>query len=322
MYSQLRGSRAEGLALRAMGDSVERFSSPEIKVVSTSTEESSTSSIGLFVLRIVLFILLESGFLALAGVCLSRPLLLLETLSDFSFAELKGAFTVVFIIWQSLSVALVKGIVIEVFGSEWRVQASRSGTIIARETDKVSTLTAGYRDLINHFFSTATGTFRLAFIVSLLLLGLGGLAPGSLGVSTVSVERRTIISVANLTVGDPDAGGNFFGPTSLVVQRAAAITRTEQVENSTFKYATQPNWIIPLPGANFTRGSNATGTVKYFTDLIHFDYSCLWKTPLPGKNDGSISDGDLDWGIYMSPTSQVTPDDSVFAAGGDQDSHS
>ncbi|KIJ43515.1 hypothetical protein M422DRAFT_253080 [Sphaerobolus stellatus SS14] len=179
---------------------------------------------------------------------------------------------------------------------------------------------AGYHEKIAYFFSKGSGAFRIAFIISLFLLAIGGLAPGSLGVSTVLIDKKTTIQVANLTMGCEQTvpipgpfSKTFFGPISLIIERAGKITTTEQIENTTFKYAMPSNWIIPTPGSNFMTDNNLTGSLTYFSDLVHFNYSCSWKIPLFGIDNGTISDGNVDWAIF--PTVGNTDVPTSYNAG-------
>ncbi|KIJ23789.1 hypothetical protein M422DRAFT_39456 [Sphaerobolus stellatus SS14] len=308
MYSPLKNYKPGHLA-----EPLDRFEQtwlkPELRVVKDYPQLGySPPPSWRFFLYISGFVILESLFLLLAAVCLPRPLILNKMLSDYSLPEVKGAFTILLIFWQTLSTVLVKSIVMDIFSSEWHEQAARSGVLIPRETDKVSTLTAGYREKITYFFSKGSGAFRIAFIISLFLLAIGGLAPGSLGVSTVLIDKKTTIRVAKLTMGYEQTV-DFSGPFSLILERAGKITTTEQTENTTFKYAMPSNWIIPTPGSNSMTDNNSTGSMTYFSDLVHFNYSCSWKIPLSGIDNGTISDGNVDWGIF------IAPDVTVYRAG-------
>ncbi|KIJ49183.1 hypothetical protein M422DRAFT_246988 [Sphaerobolus stellatus SS14] len=152
---------------------------------------------------------------------------------------------------------VVKSIVMNLFSSEWHIQAVRSGTVAPQETDKVSTLTADSMDSSAHFFSKGSGAFRLAFVILILLVALGGLAPRSLGISTVIIERNINMRIGNLTMGhgnlstQPLSLQAGMDPIVLLLDRAASIIRTEQIENTTFKYDTPSNWVIPTPASNF-----------------------------------------------------------------------
>ncbi|KIJ43528.1 hypothetical protein M422DRAFT_253104 [Sphaerobolus stellatus SS14] len=306
MYSPLKNYKP-GHLTEPLDRSEQTWLKPEIRVVKGYPQQGySAPPSWIFFLYLSGFVILESLFLLLAAVCLPRPLILNKMLSDYSLPEVKGASTILLISWQTLSIVLVKSIVMDIFSSEWHEQAARSGVLIPYETDKVSTLTAGYREKIAYFFSEGSGAFRIAFIISLFLLAIGGLAPGSLGVSTVLIDKKTTIQVANLTMGYEQTI-DFFGPFSLIVERAGKITTTEQIENTTFKYAMPSNWIIPTPGSDFMTDNDLTGSLTYFSDLVHFNYSCSWKIPLSGVDNGTISDGNVDWAIFPTVGSTDVP---------------
>jgi len=144
-----------------------------------------------FRIRLFLFFLMEASFIALASVCLARPLPL--TLG-FSESKIKGGFTVIFIIWHSLAVFAGGNITIDAFSREWSVQSEQ---IIPGTTDKVSTINSGWMDRTSHSISKhASGTFRLAFLASLSLMVLGQLAPGTISVSTITISVPTTVRVA------------------------------------------------------------------------------------------------------------------------------
>lgn len=126
-----------------------------------------------FLIRLIIFLLLEFGFIALASAALWKPIILHLS---FTVTEVKGAFTAITILWHTIAIYIVKDILLNVFSAEWMEQHRLSPNLPLQELDSVSRLTTGFFDQTGHFASKrATGPFRLGFISSFLLILLNGL---------------------------------------------------------------------------------------------------------------------------------------------------
>ncbi|KAF8998227.1 hypothetical protein BDQ17DRAFT_817853 [Cyathus striatus] len=243
-----------------------------------------------FFARLACFILLEAGFIALCAICLSNPYVL--SISTEALSETKAVVVLLSIIWQTLAIMLIQGVVTQVFSGEWHDCAERSGRLDP-STDKISRLTADIWDRISYFcIGNASSTYRIAFLVWMLSLALSGLAPGSISVGTVFVDRDETMDVARINPNHTLYFGLEYYP-----QRSTFITRMEQVEGATFKYPTQKNWVIPAPGGDSLLGrDSSSGQIRYATDLIHFDYTCAWESPkAPSGDYGYLSAGGSNW---------------------------
>ncbi|KAF8996966.1 hypothetical protein BDQ17DRAFT_1411559, partial [Cyathus striatus] len=240
--------------------------------------KTSTPADWTFGLRVLTFVLLEASFLVVAELALRHPLLLLP--SDLNLRTLKGGFTVISIIWHTLAIFTIQPLVTQVVSSEWYFVGSRTGVVRIGKDDTVSTLTADLVDHIRHTLSRrASKTYRGAMLLSMILVGLGGLGPGTIGVSTLLVNVTSSMDIADLShlkdVSSPLDTAN----TQFWMDRAERIIRTENIDGSTFGFVTQPNYVVPSPGQSFDLEQISQGIVSYRTDVVHFDYACEWQDP-------------------------------------------
>ncbi|KAF8983309.1 hypothetical protein BDQ17DRAFT_1437465 [Cyathus striatus] len=240
--------------------------------------KTSTPADWTFGLRVLTFVLLEASFLVVAQLALRHPLLLLP--SYLNLRTLKGGFTVISIIWHTLAIFTIQPLVTQVVSSEWYFVGSRTGVVRIGKDDTVSTLTADLVDHICHTLSRrASKTYRGAMLLSMILVGLGGLGPGTIGVSTLLVNVTSSMDIADLShlkdVSSPLDTAN----TQFWMDRAERIIRTENIDGSTFGFVTQPNYVVPSPGQSFDLEQISQGIVSYRTDVVHFDYACEWQDP-------------------------------------------
>jgi hypothetical protein len=259
-----------------------------------------------FPIRVIIFVLLEFGFIALISAALWRPIIL--PLS-FTITEVNGALTAVAILWHTLAIYVVKDILLNIFGAEWREQYYMSPSTALRELDSVSRLTTGIFDQIEHFASErATNVFRLSFISGLLLMLLNGLGPSTISVDFVPYEFPDSIQVANLTMvptGDP------FGIETLASYRANIITQLEMVENSR-NYGfniRQSNLLIPWPSDSVSENT----TIKYPSDVIKYNFNCTWEIPSKSRDNQAWIVNGREWIIYYPQLagSLIDPRESV-----------
>ena len=236
-----------------------------------------------FRIRLFLFFLMEASFIALASVCLARPLPL--TL-EFSESKIKGGFTVIFIIWHSLAVFSGGKITIDAFSREWSIQSEQ---IVPGTTDKVSTIKSGWIDRTSHSISKhASRAFRLAFLASLSLIVLGQLAPGTINVSTTIISVPTTVQIARQVSQINDDNAEQFITSSM---RANLITRLEKTEFTPFGFKLPANTLISLPPPP----NKFNGTLEYDTDMVEFRHNCRWEAP------SIVNDTDL----YISAAGQT-----------------
>jgi hypothetical protein len=260
-----------------------------------------------FPIRVTIFVLLESGFIVLASIASWQPIILHLSLT---ITEVKGALTVIAILWHSLAIYAVQDILVSIFSAEWSEQYWMSLGIGLRELDSVSRLTTGFFDQVRHFASKrATHPFRLSLISYLLLILLHGLGPSAISVNFVPYEFPQSILVANLTMVPTE---DQFGIDTLASYRANYITQLEMVEKSS-SYGfniRQPNVLIPWP----SDAVSANTTIKYQSDVIKYNFNCTWKVPSKSLDDHWlwVVDGHQ-WGIhYPLPTGGlIDPRESV-----------
>jgi len=206
-----------------------------------------------FRIRLLLFCLIEAGFIALASVCLARPLPLTLGFSD---SGVKGGLTVISIVWHSLAVFAGGKITIDAFSREWSVQLEQ---IVSGTTDRVSTINSGLLDRTLHCLSKhASSTFKLAFLASLTLMVLGQLAPGTM--STTMIAAPTIVQIGNLS--------DFFDART----RAALIIKQEKIGLAQFGLKLPANTLMSLPPSNKSHRA-----LEYNTDIVEFHHNCRWE---------------------------------------------
>ncbi|TFK39642.1 hypothetical protein BDQ12DRAFT_722479 [Crucibulum laeve] len=242
-----------------------------------------------FFFRIVGFVVMEVIFIGVALKCLYNPLVL--NLSRYSIPA-KGALTITFIIWQTLAVVCAQDIILHIFSDEWSAQLSSRGLLEPGITDQVSTLTSGMLQRIQFFFTGgATLLYRVALVAHLALLGLGGLAPGSMSVSYIILDTSMSLNVSELTISSrPDTDDS-----RLAIQRAAMVVHLEQMENISYGFDVEPpNSVFGWPPLS-TRNSNST--IRYPTSVVKFSHSCSWEvpTPYPGLNIPAWNVGGVSW---------------------------
>ena len=218
-----------------------------------------------FRIRLLLFFLIEAGFIALASVCLARPLPLMLGFSD---SKVKGGLTVISIIWHSLAVFAGVKIAIDAFSREWSVQLEH---MIPGTTDIVSTINSGLIDRTSHSVSKhASCTFRLAFLASLSLMVLGQLAPGTISITAIAVP--TAVQVAR-QISQINNGN--FQQFLTATTRANLIVRLERLEFIPFGFKLPANTLISLPPPSH----KFNGALEYNTDIVEFRHKCRWEAP-------------------------------------------
>jgi hypothetical protein len=160
-------------------------------------------------------------------------------------------------------------------------------------TDKVSTLNASVLDRVRHLFvGVASMSFRVAFIASITVTAINGLAPGTFITSSVPINRPITLPIGNLTLTTtrPSLDARQVFP----LQRAELVTRLERVEKDQFGYDVQPNWIVGWPPLDL----RLKGKVEYPSDGVRYQYECTWEPPVFQSGRWTTRRGT--WGIWTS----------------------
>lgn len=268
---------------------------------STSTLEdipySNRPTLRKLLTRLLGFILLELAFLLLVLFCTRKPILVDIPLS---LAEVKGGFTVIFILWHTLAIFLPSDALSFAFSSEWSLQHAKTGRLVPGTTDRVSRLTSGNDDRTRYFLTSyASMTFRCAFLAFLVSAALNSFAPGSLAVSKIIVTISIPMNVADIRMVNSSQSDDNENQMDFLQDRANSLVELERHEGSVFKYSMEPNWLMAWPDEN-TIDPSVVGNVVYPTDVVHFNYSCEWRVPEMGSDDGATTwnvDGHK-WEIY------------------------
>lgn len=264
----------------------------------------SHPSLQSLLIRLLGFITFEVAFLALVFVCSNGPIVVDIPLSS---AEVKGGFTVLFILWQALAISLLADVTSFAFSGEWRLQLTKTSLLIPGVTDRVSRLTSGIDDRTRYFFTQRPSiTFRVAFLTSLALTALNSFAPGTLSVSKVKTKVDTRVRVADLRLLTSSQGDDNDNNLSFLQGRTEDLTLMEHHEDSIFRYDMEPSWMMAWPDES-SFGADVVGNVEYPTDVIRFNYSCEWRVPEMSSNDGAttwVINGQS-WELWSDPLSDI-----------------
>ncbi|EKM76018.1 hypothetical protein AGABI1DRAFT_131736 [Agaricus bisporus var. burnettii JB137-S8] len=301
-FFYLRVWRIPPFKLEAIMNQIERRHDEKIKPQVGGTLRPKRLKRRELVVRISGFILLELAFLFLAFTCTRQPLLIdIPLKSD----EVRGGFIVLSILWQALAIFILSDINSFSFSSEWSLQYAKTGSLIPGTTDRVSRVTSGLDDKTRYFFTRLPSiTFRLTFVISLMLTALSSLAPGSLSVSNVKVAIDIPMEVADLRLVSASQSDENDNNLSFLEDRAYNVVDLEQHEGSIFKYEMEHNWMMGWPDES-SIDSVVVGNVEYPTDVVHFNYSCEWRMPDMGFDDESTTwtiDGQQ-WELWGDPES-------------------
>jgi hypothetical protein len=239
--------------------------------------------------RLFAFVIIELGFIILGAVCLAKPIPL-NIKADVNDAQIKGGFTVVFVVWQSAAILMGAYMAADAFSREWSVQLnhlapSGDGTekVVPEMIDRVSTMTSGYLDRALHLWrGKPSGQFKVAFLASLSFLVLSSLGPGAINASITLIDVPTTIQIGRLMSHplDSDTQEVFTAQS-----RADLILRLEKIEHSPFGLKLPPNMLAPVPKVDLT---TFNGTIEYDSDVIEFHHDCHWEAPQYFNVSGSI----------------------------------
>jgi hypothetical protein len=247
-------------------------------------------------LSISLFLTLELGFISLAAYCTSRPLVLPSSFTPQAQTEVKGAFTILFIVWQSLALFPVRSIVTYVFSSEWTYLFAETGTLVPGRTDRVSTLISGVLDRLRHTYDRkASWSFRTAFLTSLIFLALAAFAPGTISLVIILVPRPMTLNIGNLTMASGDVF-EFHHDTWNAIQRAWVMTQLEKIEGSQYGYRNPNNWLVGWPPLGLP--VNGSGAIEYPSDVVKFGFGCQWEAPTYDAGASTYVTKDGNWSVW------------------------
>ncbi|KAF5354826.1 hypothetical protein D9756_005726 [Leucocoprinus leucothites] len=254
-------------------------------------------------LRLVGFVLLEVAFFFLVLVCSRTPLVVNVPLLPLS--SVKGAFTVLFIIWHGLATFLLLDAVSFAYSCEWSLQRRRASLFIREEADRVSRLTSGNLDKMRYFFTgRSSATFRIAFAAFIAFASLNSFAPGTLSLGQITTQVNTTLNIADLSLLTSSQDDDNDNNSDFLQSRADAVTLLEHHEGFNFRYEVPPNWVMAWPDET-TINSYIVGMVEYPTDVIHFNYSCAWEVPEIGGLNGTTAwylDGQPEaWQLWSDP---------------------
>lgn len=201
------------------------------------------------ILRSFTFVSLELAFIALAWTAYKkRGIHLYINVGTYMGRSLaQSIFSWAVIIWNALAINALKDVVLYVFSAEWFNQNhDTEHALVTGAADRVSVLTSGLTDHISHFFSgAATGRYKVALTIFLLLLSSRGFVPGTISLDTgfVNVERE--LPIANVTFGQHNmTSGALSEGMVMGLSRATSFVKLEQLENTTYGYYSE-NVLIP-----------------------------------------------------------------------------
>lgn len=247
-------------------------------VQKTSTYSPPRLTRRAFLTRIAIFIFLEAAFLLLCVICLNEQIVLTFSVS---LSNAKAGFTVISIIWQLLATFPIIDISAHCFSSEWYSQWQRSHDLVPGRTDLVSTLTTGMIERIRYAISPrASNRFRAALVISLLCSAIRALVPGSLSLVDGLHEEKIKIQVAtvgknseNVTEG---LDGNLADWFDSSLGRGEVVSELEQDQVLAFGLGVPIGWMVGWPKVAL---KDLAGSLRYPTDIVHFDFQCDWRGP-------------------------------------------
>lgn len=156
------------------------------------------------IVRLVIFLVLEAIWLGFGLVVCFRPIVIPS--GDISMGRISMSSTSIFaaafgsfgILWQSFALLTIFDVIQEIYSGEWHEMVKRQMVDqrrVIRDMDTVSTLVSGRILQARHAFRSGHSTLRykLAVIISLLLIALSALAPNAISISSVSSEKTLMI---------------------------------------------------------------------------------------------------------------------------------
>ncbi|KAF7966512.1 hypothetical protein HWV62_38094 [Athelia sp. TMB] len=164
-----------------------------------------------------------------------------------------------------IATAPLAGVLAYAFSCEWSrrgPQNQSSGSIA------VSTLTVGLMDRgIYALFKRASLQFILAFIASLLATILSAVAPATISINPILLNRPTTLSVGSFDNLDSTAAiaGAFL---------SNALVFMEQIQNVSYGFDMPPGVLFGMPGRDLL-GQNLSWTYN----VVYYNYTCTYRAP-------------------------------------------
>ncbi|KAJ3573180.1 hypothetical protein NP233_g2609 [Leucocoprinus birnbaumii] len=232
------------------------------------------------------FILLEIIFLIFAYYTLLHPIPLQNNTRDeitlllsltVTLTEFKAGITAAAVVWHTVACFFIKDVIAAVCSAEFMTQFRRSGALEPGKSDRVSTVTSGIFDSISHFLeNSASREFRLAFVITLVLMVVGPLGSGTVTTGSLPSNVKISISIANVTSFDHDVGPAYND----LVMKANSILRLDGSGNALFGYKMSSgdgtdSVLIPWPNMDLD-GLPDQSHIVYKSDIVRFHYQCSW----------------------------------------------
>lgn len=213
--------------------------------------------------RVGIFALLELVWIMLAVVCSVKVV----EVKDGQILRIKTVWTTFAVLYHVIATAPLVGVLAYVFSCEWsRRGITPQSTGIAT---RVSTLTAGLVDRsVYAVFRNASLPFILAFIASVMATILGAVAPATISINPIYLNRSTSFSVGNFDV---------FNETTMVAAAflSNALVFLEQTQNVSYGYDMPNGTLFGMPSRDYL-GQNLSWTF----DVVYYDYTCSYRAPM------------------------------------------
>ncbi|KAF7984926.1 hypothetical protein HWV62_9833 [Athelia sp. TMB] len=212
-------------------------------------------------IRVGVFAILELVWIVLAVVC---HLHVIE-IGDGQILRIKTIWTTFAVLYQVIATAPLAGVLAYAFSCEWSRRGPQSQS---RGSIAVSSLTAGLMDRgIYALFKRASLQFILAFIASLLATILSAVAPATISINPILLNRPTTLSVGSFDDLDPTAtiAGAFL---------SNALVFMEQIQNVSYGFDMPPGVLFGMPGRGLL-GQNLSWTY----DVVYYNYTCTYRAP-------------------------------------------
>jgi hypothetical protein len=237
----------------------------------------------LFSFSILSFAIIQVVYIILAAFCLAKPLPL-RVITAFTDAEIIGGFTVVFVVWQKVAIAIGQYIADDILEQEKPAEppAAAPPPAVSPQAAKVGGEKETFLSYVLGFLpwhvihisrGKSTHRFKLAFLASISIFALGSLAPGAINAATTLIKTPTTIQIGQLL---SRVQQNETQAAVTTQSRADLILRLEKIEQSPFGVKLQPNVLAPVPRVNLT---TFNATVEYDSDVIEFHHDCHWEAP-------------------------------------------
>ncbi|KAF7977170.1 hypothetical protein HWV62_4605 [Athelia sp. TMB] len=214
-------------------------------------------------IRVGAFAAMELMWIIFAIVCLARVI----PISNGFILRIKTVWTTFTVFYQVVATSPLIGVLAYTFSCEW----NRRG--IQRQSDQgnaVSTSTAGLVERgVYVLFKHATLPFVLAFIASLLVTVLSTIAPATVSINPIFVNKSADFTVGSFT-GYTDAGGTEGAATFL----SNAFVFLEHIQNVSYGFDMPPGTLFGMPSRDYL-GQN----MSWSYEVTYYNYTCTFSPP-------------------------------------------